>query len=432
MNALGFYQKRGFVIAAVYPDSLKESRRLKPEIPLTGLDGIPLRDEIELEIRLGAPPAHITRLNHAQITIPKGETAEKEARNFYLELLGLEEMEKPDSFKGRGGFWAHLGNQQLHIGTEDGVDRSKTKAHLAYEVPDLSLWRIKFKEAEITIKESVPIPGYDRFEIRDPFGNRLEFIQPLPDVTKRFSDRVADYIRYRPDYPAEILPMLVRETGFSSESVVADIGSGTGKLATLFLDYGNNVDGVEPNDEMRLAGEELLARYSNFISLKGTAEATGLEADSIDLITAGQAFHWFDVPNARIEFRRILKPGGIVMLVWNQWSADLSPFLAEYSDLLIKFSLDANRVRHNTQRVDEEIVAFFDPNGHRIQFFDNKQVLDFEGLKGRLLSSSYSPLAGHPSHEPMIAGLREIFEKYAQDGRVEFLYKTHVYYGVIG
>lgn len=432
MNAIRFYQKRGFVIAAVYPDALKESRRLKPEIPLTGQDDIPLRDEIELEIQLGTPPAHITRLNHAQVTIPKGETAEQEARRFYLDLLGLEEMEKPDSLKGRGGFWAHLGDQQLHLGTEDGVERSKTKAHLAYEVPDLSLWRIKFKAAGITLKESIPIPGYDRFEIRDPFGNRLEFIQPLPDTTKRFSDRVEDYVRYRPDYPAEILPMLVREVGFSSRSIVADIGSGTGKLSNLFLDYGNPVYGVEPNDEMRLAAETLLARYNNFNSLKGTAETTGLGDSTVDLITAGQAFHWFDVPNARIEFQRILKPGGTVMLVWNQWSADLSPLLAEYSDLLIKFSLDANRVRHDTQRVDDEIKAFFGPDGHKIQYFDNKQVLDFEGLKGRLLSSSYSPLPGHPSHEPMMARLREIFDKYAQNGRIEFLYKTHVYYGAIG
>jgi SAM-dependent methyltransferase len=245
------------------------------------------------------------------------------------------------------------------------VDRRKTKAHLAYEVPDLSLWRIKFNEAGVKIEESIIIPGYDRFEIRDPFGNRMEFIQPLPDTTRRFSDRVQDYVRYRPDYPAELLPMLVKETGFSSKSVVADIGSGTGKLAMLFLDYGNVVYGVEPNDEMRLAAEDLLAGYDNFRSLKGTAEATGLPDKAVDLITAGQAFHWFDVPKAQIEFRRILKPGGMVVLVWNQWSAELSPLLAEYQELLSAFSLDANRVRHSAPKVDADELTFFGPAGHK-------------------------------------------------------------------
>ncbi|MFZ0548201.1 MAG: methyltransferase domain-containing protein, partial [Candidatus Promineifilaceae bacterium] len=405
---------------------------LKPEIPLVGRDDIPLRDEIELEIRLASPPVMISRLNHAQITIPKGETAEKEARRFYCDLLGLEEMEKPDSLKGRGGFWCRLGDQQLHVGTEDGVDRSKSKAHLAYEVPDLSLWRIRFKEAGVEIGESVPIPGFDRFEIRDPFGNRVEFIQLLPDVTRRFSDRVRDYVRYRPDYPAGILAMLAEVVGFSSDWVVADIGSGTGKLSALFLENGNLVYGVEPNDEMRQAGEAFLAGYDNFTSLKGTAEATGLPDKSADMITAGQAFHWFNIPKAQIEFGRILKPGGTVALVWNQWSADLSPLLADYQALLTTYSLDANRVRHNTPKVDDDIASFFGPAGHDVYILDNQQIFDFEGLKGRLLSSSYSPLPGHPSYEPMVARLREIFEEHQQDGVVVFGYRTYVYFGGMG
>ncbi len=430
MKALQFYQKRGFVMTAVHPNSLKEARRLKPEIPLTGLDGIPLRDEIELEIRLASPPAMISRLNHAQITIPKGQEAA--ARQFYCHLLGLEEMEKPDSLKGRGGFWVYLGDQQLHVGTEDGVERTKTKAHLAYEVPDLSLWRNLFSEVDVPIKESVPIPGFDRFEIRDPFGNRIEFIQPLPDPTKRFSDRVRDYVLYRPDYPAGILPFLADELGYSQAWVIADIGSGTGKLAQLFLENGNQVYGVEPNDEMRLAGEDVLAGYSNFTSVVGTAEATTLADNSADLITAGQAFHWFDPPNALVEFRRILKPGGIVALIWNQWSADLSSFMSDYQNLLTTFSLDANRVRHNSTEANAEVVAFFEPNGPSLHLLENKQMLDFEGIKGRLLSSSYAPLPGHPSHEPMMVRLGEIFDSHQQNGLVEFLYKTHVYYGEIG
>ena len=119
----------------------------------------------------------IRRLHHAQITIPKG--TEDEARDFYCTVLGLRETEKPDSLKGRGGFWLQLGDQQIHVGTEEGVDRARTKAHLAYEVDDIRYWQQRIQEHGIDIGDSVPIPGFERFEIRDPFGNRLEFIQPV-------------------------------------------------------------------------------------------------------------------------------------------------------------------------------------------------------------------------------------------------------------
>jgi len=119
----------------------------------------------------------IIRLNHAQITIPPG--AESEARQFYCDLLGLPELEKPDSLKPRGGFWLQLGDQQIHVGVEDGVDRHATKAHLAYEVSDLKFWRALLTEHGFMPEDGIPIPGYSRVECRDPFGNRLEFIQPI-------------------------------------------------------------------------------------------------------------------------------------------------------------------------------------------------------------------------------------------------------------
>jgi SAM-dependent methyltransferase len=291
------------------------------------------------------------------------------------------------------------------------------------------LWRQRLSEAGLEILESIPIPGFDRFETRDPFGNRLEFIQPLFDPTKRFSSRVADYVLYRPDYPAGILTVLAEEIGFSREWVVADVGSGTGKLTKLFLEYGNQVYGVEPNDEMRLAGEDFLGGLENFRSVKGTAEATTLADSSVDLITAGQAFHWFDAPNARLEFQRILKPGGKVVFIWNHWTADLSPMMAEYHALLERYGMDVNRVRHSNSEAGTVLETFFAPASPMVQTLDNKQIFDFPGFKGRLFSSSYSPLPGHPNHEPMVNVLREIFGSYEQDGAVEFLYKTHVYYG---
>lgn len=119
----------------------------------------------------------LQRLHHAQITIPRG--AETRARAFYCGLLGLEEIAKPESLQGRGGFWLRLGDQEVHVGVEDDVQREKTKAHLAYQVTEIMSWRETLEAHGITVEHSVPIPGYARFEFRDPFGNRVEFIQPL-------------------------------------------------------------------------------------------------------------------------------------------------------------------------------------------------------------------------------------------------------------
>ncbi|GGA41801.1 glyoxalase [Kroppenstedtia guangzhouensis] len=115
------------------------------------------------------------RIHHAQITIPRG--AEEEARHFYCEVMGLTEIPKPDSLKGRGGFWLRLGDVEIHVGTEDGVDRNRTKAHLAYQVEDLESWHRRLMEHGASLLDSIPIPGFDRFELRDPFGNRLELIE---------------------------------------------------------------------------------------------------------------------------------------------------------------------------------------------------------------------------------------------------------------
>jgi catechol 2,3-dioxygenase-like lactoylglutathione lyase family enzyme len=122
----------------------------------------------------------IIRLHHAQITIPVG--AEETARTFYCDMLGLQEIPKPESLEGRGGFWLALGDVQIHVGVENGVDRRATKAHIAYQVENIEAWHALLLEHEIQVLESVPIPGYDRFEFRDPFGNRVEFIQPQEET----------------------------------------------------------------------------------------------------------------------------------------------------------------------------------------------------------------------------------------------------------
>src|SRR5436853_3498933 len=119
----------------------------------------------------------IINLHHAQITIPRG--AEEQGRQFYCHLLGLPEIEKPEALRELGGFWLQVGDRQVHVGTEDGVNRTATKAHLAYQVTDIAEWQTRLQENGIKIFDAIPIPGYTRFEIRDPFGNRVEFAQAL-------------------------------------------------------------------------------------------------------------------------------------------------------------------------------------------------------------------------------------------------------------
>jgi SAM-dependent methyltransferase len=251
---------------------------------------------------------------------------------------------------------------------------------------------------------------------------------PTRDSTKRFSSRVENYVKYRPGYPSEIVALLRREGSLTEASLISDVGSGTGILTELFLTNGNPVLAIEPNDEMRAAAERSLAGYPGFRSINGAAEATTLPDQSVDLIVAGQAFHWFDRQRARSEFARILKPGGWVALIWNDRRTNSTPFLREYEELLETCALDYRAVDH--KQVDAGAIgSFFEPDAFKSAVFENRQVFDFEGLKGRLLSSSYAPEPGHPGHAPMIERLDSIFHEHEKDGRVVFEYDTLVYYG---
>jgi len=247
------------------------------------------------------------------------------------------------------------------------------------------------------------------------------------DPTKRFSNRVENYLKYRPGYPAMIIPLLETECGLTSESLIADIGSGTGFMTELFLKNGNTVYGVEPNAEMRSAGERLLAKYPKFVSVNATAEATTLEKKSIDLIVAGQAFHWFDDAKAKLEFIRVVKPEGWVVLVWNGFLVETSALVRGYQELLMEYGTDYQEV--NREIEDCDIAAFFSPREYRQAHFPFKQVFDFEGLKGRLLSASYAPEPNDPRFDQMIDDLRQVFMANEEDGRVDFDYETLVYYG---
>lgn len=242
----------------------------------------------------------------------------------------------------------------------------------------------------------------------------------------RFSSRVENYIKYRPHYPADIINFLKEECGLNKESVIADIGSGPGISSENFIANGNTVYAVEPNDEMRKAAEEIFAGSNNFISINGTAEATTLKDDSIDLIISGQAFHWFDKERCKTEFKRILKKEGYTVLMWND-KTESNDFMKAYYELIKTFGTDYEKINHNN--VDDIIIGkFFSPVVYKKKIFNHKHPLDYEGLEGRLLSSSYIPLEGVKYNE-MIKELKDIFDKNNVSGIVDMDYETILYYG---
>jgi SAM-dependent methyltransferase len=248
------------------------------------------------------------------------------------------------------------------------------------------------------------------------------------DPKRRFSNRVDDYVRCRPGYPSAILDALREECGLTPESVVVDVGSGTGLLARMFLDNDNLVYGVEPNAAMRDAGERLLDTYPHFCSVAGSAEATTLPDATADFIAAGQAFHWFEPKAARAEFQRVLKPRGWVAVIWNERISDTTAFQREYEALLRAYGTDYGKVSA-TYPQNERMNDFFGRGAFKTKSFANGQVFDFDGLRGRVLSSSYAPAKGHPNHEPMLAALKRLFDAHQQDSRIRFDYVTQVYYG---
>jgi SAM-dependent methyltransferase len=249
---------------------------------------------------------------------------------------------------------------------------------------------------------------------------------PASNATSRFSARVGNYVRYRPGYPVEALRSLRNECGLNASHVVADIASGTGIWTRMLLENGNPVFGVEPNAEMRAAGERLLAGFPRFTSVAGTAEATTLPDASIDFVTAAQAAHWFDRAGSRREFARILKPGGCLVLLWNERLTDSTPFLREYEQLLLTYGTDYADVRH--ENTTELLNEFFDPAPFQDRTFANRQEFDYTGLEGRLLSSSYAPGPEHARYPAMLRDLRTLFDMHAVAGRVGVDYKTRVYF----
>jgi ubiquinone/menaquinone biosynthesis C-methylase UbiE len=248
----------------------------------------------------------------------------------------------------------------------------------------------------------------------------------MADPTQRFSNRVENYVRYRPRYPRQIIENLRTECGLNPGSVIADVGSGTGMFSELFLANGNRVYGIEPNREMREAAERLLKAQAGFVSVAGSAEATTLPDSGVYFVTAGQAFHWFERARCRIEFARILRPGGWVVLAWNDRRTESTPFLRAYEQLLLEYATDYKEVNH--KRMDDSVLGEFFQTAPARRSFPSYQQFDFESLKGRLLSSSYAPEAGQPRHPEMLNALEKVFAEHQRGGQVTFEYDTLVYF----
>ncbi len=234
-------------------------------------------------------------------------------------------------------------------------------------------------------------------------------------------------MRYRPRYPDALLSLIRSETGLLPNWIVADIGSGTGISSEPFLANGNLVLAIEPNAEMRAAAEQVLARWTNFRSINGSAEMTTLPAQTADLILAGQAFHWFDRTAARAEFIRVGKPDAWTALVWNRRETQSTPFLKAYEALVERFGTDYQQVRHD--RMGNDVFADFFQGDFTLHALPNAQEFDFPGLSGRLLSSSYTPGPGDVNRLPMMEALHRIFDQHQQNGLVRFEYVTEVVLG---
>lgn len=243
------------------------------------------------------------------------------------------------------------------------------------------------------------------------------------DSKSRFTGRAESYSKYRPSYPAALLDVLRREAGLVAETVVADIGSGTGILTELFLRNGNTVFAVEPNAEMRQTAERLLSSYGNFRSVAGSAENTTLPDISADLITAGQSFHWFSLPEARKEFSRISR-NGIVAVIYNSRDHKESGFNADYEKLIGEYGRNFSRVG---SAYGNKLSEFFSEYSRFT--FDNPKRLDLEGLTGRLLSASYMPVEGEARYGEMLDSIGEMFERNREGGTVTMQMTTELFLG---
>ena len=240
----------------------------------------------------------------------------------------------------------------------------------------------------------------------------------MSENTERFTGRVRDYERYRLRDPKAVIEILVARCGLRLDHLVADVGAGTGMLAELFLEQGNAVIAIEPNDDMREACERLASAWPGLMVKKATAEGTGLEDASVDFVAVGRAFHWFDVAHAAKEFRRILRAGGWVVIASNSRVRDDSPMSVAYEGLLRQHGTDYEANQERYESIDRVNEFFAGGELFREEIY-GEQKLTLEELLGQTQSLSVTPEPGHAKYEGMQEALRAFFAKWQMDGIVE-------------
>lgn len=243
----------------------------------------------------------------------------------------------------------------------------------------------------------------------------------------RFRGKTGDYSRNRPGYPQEIITILQRENAVNSHSTIADIGSGTGKLAELFLKNGLRVVCVEPNPEMRTQASVDLMGYHDFSIMDGTAEDTGIDRNSVDLVVAGQAFHWFSPAESAGEFLRILKPGGMAALIWNDRVLGRDDFNAEYEHICRVFSNGYHQP--GSLALDRSIIDRFFEGNVKVFTLENAQKLDLEGIMGRYFSASYALGPEDSRYAELLMEFCDAFSRHSVDGFATIRYQSRVFLG---
>jgi len=251
-------------------------------------------------------------------------------------------------------------------------------------------------------------------------------VTPGSQPTERFTGLAEIYARCRPSYPVAAIDAILSRTNLRPGSVLVDVGSGTGISSRVFAARGLSVIGIEPNADMRQQAEAALADLPGPkpVYRAGQAEATGLPEAKADAVLAAQAFHWFEPAAALTEFHRIVRPGGWVILMWNERDPS-DPFTAAYG-ALIRSAPEAAAIEVPRGRAGE--VLFTSPlfEGAERQVFVNSQELDLDALLGRAFSASYAPHSGEAA-QLFAAALQEVFECFERNGRVVLHYETSVY-----
>lgn len=248
------------------------------------------------------------------------------------------------------------------------------------------------------------------------------------DNTDKFSGRAESYVKARPDYASEMIHYITDKFGITENTIIADVGSGTGKFSKEFLKLGCKVFCVEPNDDMRNTAEKLLSSYPNFISVNGTCDNTALEDKSIDIVTVAQAFHWFDADKFKLECKRILKTGGTVVLAYNH-RVDSSEFVIENAEICKKFCPNFKGFSNKfNDTAISKINTFF--NGkYEIQKFPNNLTYSKEKFIERMLSASYSLTEKDNNFDEYIKALEQLFDKYSVDNIVTMPNESFSYIG---